>query len=215
MTHGRSVMYASEVMVADLNQDYQPELIFTTYGDPENLSPGLAHGYLVILDFSGQLLYDIELPIQGTNVNGKGAPAAPTIRDLNDDGNLEIIIPTFGAGVYIYSVPGSAENQLIWPTGRGTYLRDGQSPPVISVTPTATFDFGSVEIGQSMDLDAFTVTNTGGGTLTGSVSTSPPFTIVSSGSSFSLGANQSQVVRIRFAIKESHFSTISSFLMEK
>jgi hypothetical protein len=127
--HGRDLMYASEVMVADLNRDSTPELILTTYGDPDNYAPGEAHGYLMILDRNGNVLHDIELPEQGTNGNGKGAPAAPTVMDLNGDGSLEIIIQTFGAGCFIYTVPGSAENLLLWPTGRGNYLRDGRPWP--------------------------------------------------------------------------------------
>jgi len=125
--HNRNLMYASEAMIADLNQDYEPEIIFTTYGDPENIVPGVAHGYLVILNRDGQLLHDIEFPVQGTNGNGKGAPAAPTVMDLDGDGDLEIVAQTFGAGAFVFSVPDSAENQLIWPTGRGNYLRDGRS----------------------------------------------------------------------------------------
>ena len=124
--HGRALMYASEIMVADLNQDNTPELILTTYGDPDTLAPGLPHGYLMILDTSGTVLWDIQLPEQGTNGNGKGAPAAPTVMDLNGDGTLEIVVQTFGVGCFVYTVPGSAENQLLWPTGRGNYLRDGR-----------------------------------------------------------------------------------------
>ncbi|MDV2503929.1 MAG: S8 family peptidase, partial [bacterium] len=44
------------------------------------------------------------------------------------------------------------------------------SPPVLSVSPTGTVDFGTVAVGESADR-SFTVTNTGGGTLTGTVST--------------------------------------------
>lgn len=124
--HGRALMYASEIVVADLNQDDIPELILTTFGDPENIAPGLAHGYLMIFDRNGNLLFDTQLPQQGTNGNGKGAPAAPTVMDLNGDGSLEIILQTFGVGCFIYSVPGSAENMLLWPTGRGNYRRDGR-----------------------------------------------------------------------------------------
>ena len=123
--HNRALMYASEIMVADLNQDNTPELILTTYGDPESITPGLAHGYLMILDNSGNILFDIQLPEQGTNGNGKGAPAAPTVMDTDGNNSLEILVQTFGAGLFIYSVPGSAENQLLWPTGRGNFLRDG------------------------------------------------------------------------------------------
>jgi hypothetical protein len=49
--------------------------------------------------------------------------------DLTGDGTLEIIIQTFGVGCFIYTVPGSAENLLLWPTGRGNYLRDGRPWP--------------------------------------------------------------------------------------
>ena len=124
--HGRALMYASEIMVADLNQDQIPELVLTTYGDPDGLAPNQAHGYLMILDRDGNVVHDIVLPQQGTNGNGKGAPAAPTVMDLNGDGTLEIIVQTFGVGCFVYSVPGSAENLLLWPTGRGNYLRDGR-----------------------------------------------------------------------------------------
>jgi hypothetical protein len=125
--HGRAMMYASEIIVADLNQDNVPELILTTYGDPENITPNQAHGYLMILDNQGNILHDIQLPFQGTNGNGKGAPAAPTVMDTNGDGTVEILIQTFGAGFMMYTVPGSAENQLLWPTARGNFLRDGKA----------------------------------------------------------------------------------------
>lgn len=124
--HGRKLMYASEVVVVDLNQDGTPEIIFTTYGLPNEIS-SLASGYLVILDSLGRLLYDLELPVQGTNGNGKGAPAAPTVMDVNNNGNLEILVQTFGAGFFIYTLPGSAENLQLWPTARGNFMRDGRS----------------------------------------------------------------------------------------
>lgn len=123
--HGRSLMYASEVAVVDLNRDGTPELIFTTYGLPHNINT-LPSGYLVILDNQGRVLYDLQLPAQGTDGNGEGAPAAPTVMDLNGNGTLEILVQTFGAGFFMYSVPGSAENLLLWPTARGNFLRDGR-----------------------------------------------------------------------------------------
>jgi hypothetical protein len=50
----------------------------------------------------------------------------PGVADINGDGNLEIIVQTFGVGCFIYSVPSSSENMMLWPTGRGNYLRDGR-----------------------------------------------------------------------------------------
>jgi pimeloyl-ACP methyl ester carboxylesterase len=67
--------------------------------------------------------------------------------------------------------------------------------PLLGVTG-GPLDFGPATVGTSKDLP-FTVQNTGGGTLTGTASTSTPFSIVS-GSPFSLGADQSQIVTVRF-----------------
>ena len=103
----------------------------TTFGDPDALAPGQPHGYLMIVDTEGDVLYDIELPEQGSNGNGKGAPAAPTVGDYTGNGALEIIVQTFGAGCFIYSVPGSAPNYMPWPTGRGNYRRDGRPAPIL------------------------------------------------------------------------------------
>ena len=121
-THGKSLMYGSEVSAADLNQDGSPELIFTTYGDP-NVGDS---GYLLILGADGSLLHDIALPDPGYNGNGNGAPAAPTVGDLDGDGQLEIIVQTFDHGLDIFTVPGSGVNCILWETARGGPLRMGQ-----------------------------------------------------------------------------------------
>ena len=120
--HGKTVMYASESTVADLNQDGSPEIVFSTYGDP-NVTDS---GYLVILGADGSLLHDITLPNPGYNGNGNGAPAAPAIYDLDGDGQLEIFVQTFDHGMDVFTVPGSGSNCMPWPTGRGGPLRMGQ-----------------------------------------------------------------------------------------
>jgi len=80
-THGRQVMYASEPVVADLNQDGSPEVLFATYGAPDVTDSG----NLLVLAADGTLLHDIALPNPGSNGNGNGAPAAPTVGDLDRD----------------------------------------------------------------------------------------------------------------------------------
>lgn len=70
--------------------------------------------------------------------------------------------------------------------------------PVCSVSTTA-LDFGTVTVGSNADL-GFTITNTGGGTLTGSVSEGcPAFTILTGGGSYALSAGQVHEVTVRFA----------------
>lgn len=121
-TFGKAIMYASEATVADLNQDGSPEVLFTTYGDPEVLDSG----HLVILASNGELLFDVPLPNPGHNGNGNGAPAAPAVGDLDGDGQLEIFVQTFEHGMDVFRVPGSGTSCLLWPTARGGPLRMGQ-----------------------------------------------------------------------------------------
>jgi len=66
-----------------------------------------------------------------------------------------------------------------------------------SVTPTGTLSFGNVNIGSFID-QTLTVQNIRGGTVSGTVTTSAPYSIVS-GSPFSLGgAGATQTVTVRF-----------------
>lgn len=119
---GKPIMFASEVVVADLNQDGIPELLFTTFGDPDVQDSG----HLMVLSADGSLLHDVALPNPGHNGNGNGAPAAPAVGDLTGDGQLEVFVQTFDHGMDVFTVPGSGTNCLLWPTGRGGPLRMGQ-----------------------------------------------------------------------------------------
>ena len=125
-TLGVPKTFASEVVVADLNQDGVPELVFGTY------ALGAGSGRLVVLDNTGKLLHDVPLPGQGTNGNGIGVPAAPTIADLDGDGTLEIVVATFDHGLDVFTIAGSGGACILWGTGRGNLLRDGRGPSTAS-----------------------------------------------------------------------------------
>src|SRR2546426_1150851 len=72
------------------------------------------------------------------------------------------------------------------------------APIDFGVSPTTTVNFGSVNLGSFAD-QTFTVSNTGGGTVSGAASISAPFSVVS-GSPFSLvGVGATQVVKVRFS----------------
>jgi hypothetical protein len=116
---GAPKTFASEVVAADLDRDRRPELVFGTYGAAPN------SGRLVVLSSRGRRLHDIRLRRQGTNGNGIGVPAAPSIGDLDRDGRLEIVVTTFDHGIDVYRVPRSRPDHLPWPTGRGNLLRSG------------------------------------------------------------------------------------------
>jgi hypothetical protein len=65
------------------------------------------------------------------NGNGVGGPAAPTVGDIDGDGELEILVMTFDHGLDVFTVPGSGDNCLLWETGRGNLLRNGQGPSYV------------------------------------------------------------------------------------
>ena len=122
-TLGKSILFASEPTIADLNQDGSPEVLFTTYGAPDVLDSG----HLFILGADGTMLHDVPLANEGeSNGNGNGAPAAPTVGDVDGDGELEVLVQTFEHAMDVYTIPGSAENCLLWSTARGGPLRMGQ-----------------------------------------------------------------------------------------
>jgi len=108
------------VVVADLSSDGVPEIVFNTYSPDEGVSA------LYVLGANGAVLHTIPLP-------ARGAMPVPTIADVDGDGTLEIIVSLKDGEdrtqqVLVYSVPGSADNCMLWPTGRGTYLRNGYVP---------------------------------------------------------------------------------------
>jgi len=120
----------TEPLLVDLNKDGVAEVIFATYGYPDVT---IKNQWLYILSSAGVKLFKIDLndattnPGAAANGNGGGVSGAPTVADIDGNGTLEIIVHTYDARMLIFTVPGSATNCMLWPTGRGGYLRKGQS----------------------------------------------------------------------------------------
>ncbi|HZA14646.1 MAG TPA: VCBS repeat-containing protein, partial [Myxococcaceae bacterium] len=115
---------ATEPVIADLNRDGRPEIVFATFSTGR---PGVAEVpvALMVVSAAGEVLHQVPLP-------GRGAMAAPSIADLEGDGDLEIVLSlkdsSPAGGVQIFEVPGSGTNCLEWPTARGNLLRTGAYP---------------------------------------------------------------------------------------
>ena len=123
---GSTFMGASESLIVDLNGDGSPEVLFATYSAGQPREP-LAPAHLVVLDAGGNELHKIEIAL-------RGSMAAPSVADLDGDGQLELVISlkdSLGGsegGVQIWDLPGSSDNCVLWGTGRGNWLRQGYVP---------------------------------------------------------------------------------------
>ncbi len=117
-THRR--VLTGGVVVADLSKDGIPEIVFNSYSPDEGLSN------LFIVDAAGNGLHKIALP-------KRGAMPVPTIADVDGNGTLEILVSLKDGEdktrqVMVYTVPGSTDNCMLWPTGRGNLFRNGYVP---------------------------------------------------------------------------------------
>jgi len=118
---GDDFRFASEVLVADLNNDGRAEVIFTSW--PKKATGGV--GQLHILDYLGRELYRIDLPAPAIGQAWNGALAAPTLARVDGSGNLAVVVGTVASGVVVYDLPNTANARILWGTGRGNYRRSG------------------------------------------------------------------------------------------
>lgn len=105
------------VVIGDLSGDGAPEVVFATYS---TMADG---GALFVLDGGGNTLHELPLP-------RRGAMPVPTLADVDSNGTVDIVVSLKDAedrvaSVLVYEVPGSANNCLPWPTGRGNLRRNG------------------------------------------------------------------------------------------
>ncbi len=121
-----------------------------------------------------------------------------TVGDFNGDGKSDVVWRQSSTGAVVVWLMNGSEietNSLVATPGlEWQIVTVAQLPLLIS---RGFLDFGIVTIQTDSGVQSFTVTNTGNRTLTGTATTSAPFSIVSGGS-FNLGATQSQAVRVRF-----------------
>ena len=113
--------FASEPVVADLNNDGFAEVLFTSWTQKSSNQTGKLH----MLDAYGTVLHEIDLPPAYGSTNWNGGLAAPTLADIDGDPDLEVVINTAHSGFVAYDLPGTGDARILWGTGRGSYLRGG------------------------------------------------------------------------------------------
>ena len=117
---GVGIRFASEPLVADLDNDGRAEVLFTSW--PEKVAGRV--GQLHILDYNGNPLYVLDLP-PSLGGGWNGALAAPTLADIDGDGELELVVGTVASGLIAYDLPGTSRSRILWGTGRGNMQRTG------------------------------------------------------------------------------------------
>jgi uncharacterized repeat protein (TIGR01451 family) len=113
--------FASEPAVADLDGDGKAEVVFTTWTQKGSD----LRGDLKIVTWQGVQLHSVPLPDSGDDWDG-GLPA-PTLANIDGDADLEVLIGSAHSGLLAYDLPGTANANILWGTGRGGFQRTGQA----------------------------------------------------------------------------------------
>ncbi len=162
---GAGIRFASEPVVADLDNDGKAEVIFTSW--PQKGSDYV--GKLHILNDQGSVLYEIALPPIYGSPDWNGAMAAPTLANIDTDADLELIVNTAHSGFAAYDLPNTADARILWGTGRGNYQRSGSvgslqasSVQASDVTPSAgdTISYTILLKNSGTALGSVTITDT-------------------------------------------------------
>ena len=122
--------FASEPVIADLDDNGYAEVIFTSWTQKNSGSTGKLH----ILDYLGNPIYEVSLPEAYGGEGWNGALPAPTLANIDSDPDLEVVLLSANSGVVAYDLPGTANAYVLWGTGRGDYQRDGYRSNAVQPT---------------------------------------------------------------------------------
>ena len=138
---GELIIYASEPVIGDIDDDGLNEVIFGTY-DPLYGTTGPVG--LWILENDGSVKAGSPLPV-GT----PGILSPPTLADLDGDGDLDIVATTSVGVTYVWDTPAPFDpTRLPWPTARHDIQRTAffvpNLAPSIKTTSVSAADQGEM-----------------------------------------------------------------------
>ncbi len=116
---------ASEPVVVDLEGDGDGEVLVASWTQKGSS----ANGFLHVLDSTGAVLHEIQLPAGLGSPTWNGALAAATLANLDADADLELVLQTAYSGAVAFDLPGTANARVLWRTGRGSFTRAGTPEP--------------------------------------------------------------------------------------
>jgi len=120
---GRTLL-ASEPVVGDVSGDGKLDVVFGVYSPDGSAASAVG---LVGLDRVGQPLASFPLPVPAEAGSvAQGVRAAPTLADLDKDGDVEIAAASIGGTLYVWDSPGAYNPALMpWPMARHDLWRTG------------------------------------------------------------------------------------------
>ncbi|GAB4331223.1 MAG: hypothetical protein Kow0037_07630 [Calditrichia bacterium] len=117
------------VALADVSGDSLPDIVATTNGTSNK--PGLVWAF----DYQGQTVSGY--PIQTPNVIGSSLESAPSVIDVDGDGDNEIFTANWNGDVFAWDTPGISNPQNDWPTYKYDARRSGNKMYGITNLKTA------------------------------------------------------------------------------
>ena len=119
------LLFASEPIIGDITGDGVPEVLFGTYS-PDG-SANSATG-IVALDASGNLVAGFPLSLTAEAGEIHGVRAAPTLADINNDDQLDLLAASIGGTLYAWELGVAVDaDALPWPMARHDLWRSGNS----------------------------------------------------------------------------------------
>ncbi|MCA9969676.1 MAG: VCBS repeat-containing protein [Anaerolineales bacterium] len=117
-------LFATEPVIGDVTGDGRPDVLFGAYSPDHSANQRMG---VYALDRHGNLLPGFPLPLtHEAGATRHGLRAAPTLTDLDNDCDVEIVAGSRGGVVYVWDLPAPYDPaHMPWPTARHDFQRTG------------------------------------------------------------------------------------------